>query len=71
MVEQSTERKRETKESMMQFYNGFSYATIDVIGIRRVLSSTVLSVITVPVSASLRKISIVVCKSEPSRRNVS
>lgn len=49
----------------------FSYTTIDVIGIRRVLSSMVLSVITVPVSASLRKISTVVCKSKPSRRKVS
>lgn len=57
--------------NMIRSYNGFSYATIDVIGIRRVLSSTVLSVITVPVSASLRKISTVMCKSEPSRRNVS
>lgn len=64
-------REKERNGDMTQFYNSFSYVTIDVIGIRRVLSSIVLSVITVPVSASLRKISTIVCKSEPSRRNVS
>lgn len=48
-----------------------SYVMTDVIGIRKVLSSRVLTVTTVPVSASRRKISTVMCKSEPSLRKVS
>lgn len=48
-----------------------TYVMTDVIGIRRVLSSRVLTVTTVPVSASRRKISTVMSKSEPSRRKVS
>lgn len=65
--------KQARKENKMDWWNGDgdTYVMTDVSGIRRVLSSRVSTVTTVPVSASRRKISTVMCKSEPSLRKVS
>lgn len=64
---------KQTKKEIKWIGNGDggTYVMTDVSGIRRVLSSRVSTVTTVPVSASRRKISTVMCKSEPSLRKVS